>query len=71
MVRCFSLEIDAINPTYTLGDLEAKKRELRERLKRERLFDLNKRLPAAWDFCAVLVVAPQGGAALGDFLEGS
>lgn len=63
----FTLDIDAIDPTYTLGDLEAKKRELRERLKREQLFDLNKRLPAAWDFCAVLVVAPQGGAGLGDF----
>lgn len=63
----FSLEIDAIDPTYTLGDLEARKRELRERLKREQLFDLNKRLPAPWDFFAVLVVAPQGGAGLGDF----
>lgn len=63
----FTLDIDAIDPTYTLGDLEAKKRELRERLKREQLFDLNKRLPAPWDFCAVLVVAPQGGAGLGDF----
>lgn len=63
----FTLDIDAIDPTYTLGDLEAKKRELRERLKREQLFDLNKRLPAPWDFFAVLVVAPQGGAGLGDF----
>lgn len=63
----FTLDIDAIDPTYTLGDLEAKKRELRERLKRERLFDLNKRLPAPWDFVSVLVVAPQGGAGLGDF----
>ena len=63
----FTLDIDAIDSTYTLGDLEAKKRELRERLKHEQLFDLNKRLPAPWDFCAVLVVAPQGGAGLGDF----
>lgn len=63
----FTLDIDAIDPTYTLGDLEAKKRELRERLKREHLFDLNKRLPAPWDFFTVLVVAPQGGAGLGDF----
>jgi len=65
----FSLEIDAIDPTYTLGDLEAKKRELRERLKREQLYDLNKRLPAPWDFYTVLVVAPQGGAGLGDFAK--
>lgn len=65
----FSLEIDAIDPTYTLGDLEGKKRELRERLKREQIFDLNKRLPAPWDFFSVLVVAPQGGAGLGDFAK--
>jgi exodeoxyribonuclease VII large subunit len=37
----FTLDIDAIDPSYTLGDLEAKKRELRERLKREKLFNLN------------------------------
>ncbi|RZI68699.1 MAG: hypothetical protein EOP13_24475 [Pseudomonas sp.] len=34
----FSLEIDAIDPQYTLGDLEARKREIRERLTRERVF---------------------------------
>ena len=63
----FSLDIDAIDPNYTLGNLEAHKREIRERLKRENLFDQNKRLPTPWDFHAVLVVAPQGGAGLGDF----
>ena len=63
----FTLDIDAIDPTYTIGDLEARKREVRERLKRERLFELNKRLPAPWDFFSILVVAPQGAAGLGDF----
>ena len=42
----FSLEVDGIDPSYTLGDLEANKREIRERLKREGLFDRNRRLPA-------------------------
>ena len=63
----FSLEIDAIDPEYTLGDLEAKKKEIRARLQREGLFDANRKVPASWDYCAVLVVAPQGGAGLGDF----
>lgn len=63
----FSLEIDGIDPTYTLGELEAKKREIRERLKADAVFDLNRRLPPPWDFQAVLVVAPQGAAGLGDF----
>ena len=63
----FSLEIDAIDSEYTLGDLEAKKREIRERLQAEGVFAVNKRLPSPWDFTTVLVVAPEGGAGLGDF----
>ena len=63
----FSLEIDAIDSEYTLGDLEARKREIRERLQTEGVFTANKQLPAPWDFNAVLVVAPEGGAGLGDF----
>lgn len=63
----FSIEIDAIDPEYTLGDLEAKKREIRERLQAEGVFTDNKQLPSPWDFNAVLVVAPEGGAGLGDF----
>lgn len=63
----FSLEIDAIDAQYTLGDLEARKREIRERLQREGLFALNRQLPAPWDYRHVLVIAPQGGAGLGDF----
>jgi exodeoxyribonuclease VII large subunit len=62
-----SLVIDAIDPDYTLGDLEARKREIRQRLQREGLFELNRQLPAPWDFNQVLVVAPQGAAGLGDF----
>ena len=63
----FSIEIDAIDSEYTLGDLEARKREIRTRLKQEGIFDSNKKLPAPWDFNVVLVVAPQGAAGLGDF----
>jgi exodeoxyribonuclease VII large subunit len=63
----FSIEVDAIDPEYTLGDLEARKREIRERLQFEGVFTANKRLTAPWDFNAVLVVAPEGGAGLGDF----
>jgi exodeoxyribonuclease VII large subunit len=63
----FTLEIDAIDPEYTLGDLEARKREIRERLRTEGVFTVNKKLQAPWDFNAVLVVAPEGGAGLGDF----
>lgn len=63
----FSLEIDAIDSEYTLGDLEARKREIRERLQADGVFAANKQLPMPWDFTSVLVVAPVGGAGLGDF----
>lgn len=62
-----SLTVDAIDPDYTLGDLEAKKREIRARLQREGLTELNRNLAPPWDYNAVLVVAPQGAAGLGDF----
>jgi len=62
-----SLVIDAIDPEYTLGDLEAKKREIRARLKADGVFDMNRQLDAPWDFNHVLVVAPELAAGLGDF----
>ncbi len=63
----FSLEIDAIDPGYTLGELEARKREIRARLQREGLFGRQRLLAAPWDYRRVLVIAPEGGAGLGDF----
>ena len=62
-----SLDIDAIDPDFTVGDLAARKREIRARLKAEGLFERNRQLPAPWDYTAVLVIAPQGAAGLGDF----
>jgi exodeoxyribonuclease VII large subunit len=62
-----SLEIDSIDPSYTLGDLEAKKREIIAQLTREGLLDRNKQLPAPWDYTQVLVIAPEQAAGLGDF----
>ena len=63
----FSLDIDAIDPEYTLGELEARKRGIRVRLQAEGVFTANKNLPPPWDFNAILVIAPMGGAGLGDF----
>lgn len=62
-----SLEIDAIDSEYTLGDLEARKKEIRTRLQQEGVFERNRRLPPPWDFQLVLVIAPQDAAGLGDF----
>jgi exodeoxyribonuclease VII large subunit len=62
-----TLHIDAIDPSYTLGDLEARKREIRERLTKEGIFDRNRLLPAPWDYRYLLVVSPPRAAGLGDF----
>lgn len=67
----FSVEITDINPEFTLGDLEAKKKEIRDRLISEGLFDKQKKIPYPWDFNAVLVVAPEAAAGLGDFMADS
>jgi exodeoxyribonuclease VII large subunit len=63
----FSLEVTEIDASYTVGDLEAQKRRIRERLQAEGMFDRNKRLVAPWDFTRLLVVSPHGAAGLGDF----
>ncbi|MDO9443145.1 MAG: exodeoxyribonuclease VII large subunit [Beijerinckiaceae bacterium] len=63
----FTLEIDAIDPDYTLGDLEARKKEIRDQLQQEGVFDHNRRLTPAWDYRTIVVVAPEDGAGLGDF----
>lgn len=62
-----SLEISAINADYTLGDLEAKKKEIRLRLQQEGIFTANKSLPPVWNFNQVLVISPEQAAGLGDF----
>jgi exodeoxyribonuclease VII large subunit len=62
-----SLVVDGIDPDYTLGDLEARKREIRELLQRQGLFDANRQLAQPWDYQSVVVVAPEGAAGLGDF----
>ncbi|SIR52796.1 exodeoxyribonuclease VII large subunit [Pseudacidovorax sp. RU35E] len=63
----FRLNIDAIDPDYTLGDLEARKKEIRDRLQKEGVFDQNRWLAPPWDYRTVVVIAPEDGAGLGDF----
>src|SRR4051794_21421140 len=61
------LIIEDIDPSFTLGDLAAKLRRIRERLTQERLYDLNNRLPAPVEFVRVAVISPETSAGLGDF----
>ncbi len=62
-----TLHVDAIDPNYTLGDLEAKKRQIREQLTAEGIFGRNRALAPPWDYRTLLVVSPPRAAGLGDF----
>lgn len=63
----FSLAINDIDPSYTLGDLARQYAAMLERLSGEGLLNLNKQLPAPFDIEHVLVIAPEKAAGLGDF----
>jgi exodeoxyribonuclease VII large subunit len=64
----FGLTIEDIDPSWTLGEMQRKLREIRERLLEEGLLENNKHLSSALDFQQVVIVAPDGAAGLGDFM---
>jgi exodeoxyribonuclease VII large subunit len=61
--------ISAINPSYTLGDAVRRRNEILQRLKNERLLDLNKSVAWAPHTWRVAVVSAQGAAGYGDFVN--
>ncbi|XID76036.1 exodeoxyribonuclease VII large subunit [Alkanindiges sp. WGS2144] len=63
----FSLNIEDIDSSYTLGDLAQKYQDIVQRLIDEQLIDLNRTLPTPFDIQQVLVIAPENAAGLGDF----
>ncbi len=63
----FSLVIEDIDPSFTLGDMEARLREIRKRLKAEGLYDKNRGLAPPRDYVRVVVISPEKAAGLGDF----
>ncbi|WP_291368472.1 MULTISPECIES: exodeoxyribonuclease VII large subunit [unclassified Acinetobacter] len=63
----FSLNIEDINSSYTLGDIAQRYQQILERLTKEGLADKNKLLPTPLDIQNVLVIAPENAAGLGDF----
>lgn len=62
-----SLVIEDLDPSFTVGDMEAKLKALRSKLKLEGLFDRNRTVPLPWDYNRVIVISPKDAAALGDF----
>lgn len=63
----FSLVIQDIDPSFTLGELEASLQAIRKQLIEEKLYDKNKAFLMPQDFYRVAVIAPPSAAGLGDF----
>ncbi|MFH7806843.1 exodeoxyribonuclease VII large subunit [Acinetobacter sp. BSP-53] len=63
----FSVNIEDIDSSYTLGDISRRYQQILERLTTESLVNKNKLLPTPFDIQNVLVIAPENAAGLGDF----
>lgn len=64
-----SLNIRDIDPAYTLGEMARKKKEVIERLRREGLFELNKRLLLPLVPQRIAVISSPTAAGYGDFFN--
>lgn len=63
----FSMVIQDIDPSYTLGELEQNLSNIRKQLVKEGLYQRNKHYHLPTDFFRVAVIAPPNAAGLGDF----
>lgn len=63
----FSVNIEEIDSSFTLGEIAKRYQQIIERLTQEGLIHNNKLLPTPFDIQNVLVIAPQNAAGLGDF----
>lgn len=62
-----SLVVEDIDPSFTLGELEANLIAIRNRLIKEGFYQLNKKLESPSDLFNIAVIAPPKAAGLGDF----
>lgn len=65
----FSLKVVDIDPTYTLGDMEAQKRQTLQRLAKEGLMDRNKELYVPALPSRLAIISAEGAAGYGDFIK--
>lgn len=63
----FSLNVTGMDPSYTLGDMQAKLQEIISTLKGRGWFDLQRGLPSPKGYWRVAVISPQEAAGLADF----
>lgn len=65
----FSLNVLDLDPSYTLGDLEAKKQATLKRLAEEDLLERNKELEVPALPFRIAIVSAEGAAGFGDFMK--
>jgi exodeoxyribonuclease VII large subunit len=64
-----SLNIQDIDPTYTLGDVERKKREIIQRLEKDGVLEMNKEIPLPIVPQKIAVVSSMTAAGYEDFMD--
>ena len=64
-----SLNITAVNPNFTLGERERRRREILERLKREGIMTMNREIGFPRPCLRVAVISAAGAAGYGDFKD--
>lgn len=64
-----SLNIIDIDPSYTMGDMAAKLRRIREALVKEGIFGANRVFAMPSDFFRVAIISPESAAGLSDFKQ--
>ncbi len=64
-----TLTVEDIDPAYTLGEVELRRKRTIERLTKEGMIDLNKGLPMPGLFKRIAVISAEGAAGYGDFMK--
>ncbi|MCC8070696.1 MAG: exodeoxyribonuclease VII large subunit [Bacteroidales bacterium] len=64
-----SFIISAINPEFTIGSVERRRREILQRLEREGILDSNRTLPWPLMPSNIAIISAQGAAGYGDFIH--
>jgi len=65
----YTLSVQDINPTFTLGDLAQRRQEIIKQLKAEGVINLNKELPLPRPIQRVAVISSKTAAGFGDFVQ--
>lgn len=65
----YSLNVTDIDPTYTLGDAERRRREILQQLEDDGVLNLNKELPLPRPLQRIAVISAASAAGYGDFCD--